>query len=236
MSSSTNKAWSTGPQKCFNSAQNVEFGWYKEHILRFNPSVDAGRMIKLASFVDVRKAGALTVEPAIIKIGKYNLQYNQAKDYNIGAGSPNSVIIVADMDAGVNWVQAELSAASPQYTFSESGKTIYVNYCAAVTGSSNTPDAVYMGIGIGRSACTTVPTAPSPTPPKPAPVPAPKPLCENIPKRVVRYGNKQKSRCANVTADICIRDALTKEFEPMGKKIYELCQQQCASKANCMTV
>jgi Gametolysin peptidase M11 len=381
-----NMASPTGPKKCFNSAQHIEFGWYNDHILNFNPNVDAGKMIKLASFVDVRKAGAATEEPVIVKIGKYSLQYNQAKDYNSGAGLANRVTIATDMDsAGVNWVQADLSPESPQYTFSESGKTVYVNYCAAVTGSSNTPDAVYVGIGIGRSACTTIPTGPSPTPPAPAPAPTPRPtpmpnalptplptlwptprpipptprpvvgdlpetpdnvpdgdegdededglvaclynpvtrvrftlddtpggtvelarcrnvisqfgssvcsftalrrrnnaawpdkrqikdicqtecalagngmcdpggdedssndnaaplpICENEPKRVVRYyddsqGDNDKSRCAFVNADICMKDSLSKEYEPTGYKVYELCQHQCADQAQCEAI
>jgi hypothetical protein len=361
-------------------------------------------MIKLASFVDVRKVvGAANVEPVIIKIGKYSLQYNQAKDYNIGAGFPNLVTIATDVDAtGVNWIQSELGPENQQFTFSESGKTVFVNYCAAVTGTSNTPDAVYVGIGVGRSACTTIPADPSPTAPAPAPtkqptkaptklptisptkqpskapvpapvavpvpapvqppvaVPAPLPtfwptipptpspvvadspeipdqvpeegdededdmlecldnansrvrftlddtpdgevevsrcrnvisyygsavcsftalrrrnngawpddrqikdicqeecalagngmcdpvgdssenaaplICENKPKRVVRYtdnqGGKQKIRCADVNADLCIRDALSKDFEPIGFKIYDMCQHQCADHAQC---
>jgi Gametolysin peptidase M11 len=235
-----NMASPTGPKKCFNGAQHVQFGWYRDNTLNFNPKNDAARMIKLASFVDVRKAGAANAEPVIIKVGKYNIQYNQAKDYNDGAGLPNTVTVATDTDAtGVAWVQAELSAASPQYTFSESGKTVYVNYCAAVTGSATKPDAVYVGIGIGKSACTSIPSGPSPSPPAPAPpAPAPggQPLCENKPKRVVRYGDKQKARCSNVTSTLCNRDALTKQFAPMGRKIYDLCQQQCASKAKCKPV
>jgi Gametolysin peptidase M11 len=255
MGGSGNMASPIGPQKCFNAAQNVEFGWYRDHILTFNLMNDAGRMIKLASFVDVRKAGAASAEPVIIKIGKYNIQYNQAKDYNSGAGIANRVTITTDMEQGVNWCDADLSQENPQFTFSDSGKSVYVNYCGAVTGTSNTPDAVYVGIGIGRSECTTIPTGPSPSPPPPAPAPAPTPAqapepkpapapapgksCENFPRRVVRYdgnGSDQKTRCARVNEDICNKDALTKNFEPMDKKIYDLCQQQCASEAQCTPI
>jgi hypothetical protein len=223
MGGSGSMAMATGPQKCFNAAENVEFGCYKDHILHYNPIVDGSRMIKLASFVDVRKAGPAKMEPVIIKIGKYNIQYNQAKDFNIGTGMKDHVTIVTDKDDGVTWFLAELQPDDKQFTFaSDSGKTVYVNYCEAVAGTNNTPDAVYIGIGLGGSACTTIPPR--------------LPLCKNRPTRVVRYGDNQNTRCMLVNADICNQDALNRRFESTGNKMYTICQHQCADQAQCEAV
>jgi hypothetical protein len=68
------------------------------------------------------------------------------------------VTIATDTDSsGVNWIQAELKASNKQFTYTDSGKTVYVNYCAPVNGTTTAPDAVYIGIGVGASACTTIP-------------------------------------------------------------------------------
>jgi hypothetical protein len=112
-----NVASPTAPQKCFNGAENIQFGWYQDHVLQYNPHVSGNKMIKLTSLVDVRKAGAANVEPVIIKVGTYNIQYNQGKSYNIGAGFKDSVTIVTDSDtSGVTWAQAERTAESRSLT------------------------------------------------------------------------------------------------------------------------
>jgi hypothetical protein len=153
----TNKASATTPQKCFSGAENVAFGWYKDNLLNYTTPVGK-KMFRLASFVDARKAGTASVEPVIIRIGQYNIQYNQGKSFNVGATSANRVMVVADPDTkGIAWVKAELYAASPQWTFPIGTNTIYVNFCQAVNGTSTKADAVYVGVGVGGSGCTTIP-------------------------------------------------------------------------------
>jgi Gametolysin peptidase M11 len=220
MGGTGNMAMATGPQKCFNGAEHIEFGWYKDHILHYNPIVDGSRMIKLVSFVDVQKAGSATIEPVIIKLAKYNIQYNQAKDFNMGTGMKDHVTIVTDKDDGVTWFLGDLRPEDQQFIFTgDNGKRVYVNYCKAVNGTTNTPDAVYIGIGVGGSACTTIP-----------------PKCKNRPTRIVRYGDDQQTRCMFVNAEICNQDALNRRFESTGKQIYNICQHQCAYQAQCEAI
>jgi hypothetical protein len=105
MSGVGNAASATAPQKCFNGAQHKEFSWFEDHILRFNPAVDGNKMIKLASFVDVRKAGTANVEPVIIELGDYNIQWNQGKQYNKGAGMKDRIIVVTNSSrAPLGWL------------------------------------------------------------------------------------------------------------------------------------
>lgn len=237
MSGAGNAASATAPQKCFNGAQHKEFGWYEDHILRFNPAVDGNKMIKLASFVDVRKAGAANVEPVIIELGNYNIQWNQAKLYNEGTGMKDRITIVTNAVKGTTWVEAELYLDDTQYqefTFfqDKDANKVYVNYCGRVDGSNNSPDAVFVGIGLKRSACQAIS----------APTPAPLPECTYTPYTRVYFnylGQLRLTRCHNLVTNYgnqgCDFDVRGRYGYLKGYKVYTVCQTECANHgANCI--
>jgi hypothetical protein len=240
MSGASNVASATAPQKCFNGAEHKEFGWYQDHILHFDPAVDGNRMIKLASFVDVRKAGSASEEPVIIELGDdYNIQWNQGKDYNEGAGMKDRIIIVTNSIKGTTWVVAELQVddeRSQEFIFrNQDGNTVHVNYCGRVDGSRNSPDAVFVGIGLHRSACQDIAGQ--------APASAPSlPDCTNTPRTRVYFeysGELRLSRCHNLVANYghegCNFNVRGRHGAIKGYKVYTICQTACATHgANCV--
>ena len=124
------------PLKCFNAANNYQFGWYADRTLTVkNPVVNlmrngGARHIKLAAFVDYSLTGSEATtgisggissdedEYVLVNLAdKYFLQFNAARDFNVHSEEmQNQVVLVEQGPSATNLLDAQKGAALPPWS------------------------------------------------------------------------------------------------------------------------
>ena len=117
------------------------------------------RKVRLAAFVDY----SLTTwtgsqkEPVLVNVvDELFIQYNRASKYNVGTGEyPDTVTVTTKPQRGGSQLVAALSPGET-YTvpdFYGQGKSLLIEVCESVLGSSQRPDIAVISVGKHRSAC-----------------------------------------------------------------------------------
>jgi hypothetical protein len=145
----------TWPRKCFNGVKNWELNWYANNNVSIEPGTP--QMVNLAPFVDYPKAAP--TDAVVLNLGDvYYIQYNRKKDFNVETGEMADKVTVTEDVAGGSRLRQGLSVGD---TFSVAnwkgtGQTLYVKVCSSSTGTSSTPDAMQLSIGLGSTLCPNV--------------------------------------------------------------------------------
>ena len=157
------------PQKCYNAAQHWQLGWYDQHrisLLSYATKNSWSGRLQVGAFVDATKitmgARNRTI-PVLVQIDSNTyLQFNRAKDYNIGTSMMiDHVVLIRDMEShtellkGLNMTSKKLAT----YEYSSKNNTnpyqgtfrmkVTVQLCDLVF-SNDTEDGIdYAILGIG---------------------------------------------------------------------------------------
>jgi hypothetical protein len=134
--------------------QNWLLGWYKNRHMTVKPTQGGSKLITLASFVDYDKASGN--EAVVLNIDDvYFLQFNQAKGMNIDTEEKRNEVTVTEGLEGASESRAGLKVGNKfeVTNFQNSRRTLVVEVCESQTGSSNSPDAMVLSVGMGESIC-----------------------------------------------------------------------------------
>ena len=147
---------STSPRKGFEGYNSWQFGWYSDRHFIIYPKTDGSRLVKVASFVDYKKAA--TDEYVVLNINdQYYLMYNTQKGFNIDTEQKqNQVTVTEGLSTGTNSL-AGLSVGGTTFTVSNyqgSGQALIVEACKTMTGSSGA-SIMQISIALGKSVCGT---------------------------------------------------------------------------------
>jgi hypothetical protein len=142
------------PRRCFDGRSNHILGWYKDRELIVDYVQDDPKLIDLAAFVDYGKAAE--DEPVLVTLPEeIFLQYNRAKSFHSGSGEKKDTVIVAQMTKSGSELLAGLKPGE-RFEFLHYqgwGRTLVVEVCAEIAGNENSPDAMMISVGMGRSGC-----------------------------------------------------------------------------------
>lgn len=151
------------PQRCFNGQNYNHLGWNKDRKLTMTNSTGTGarkaRKVRLAAFVDY----SLTTwtdsqkEPVLVNVvDELFIQYNRASKYNIGTGEYlDTVTVTTKPQQGGSQLVAALSPGETYKVpdFYGQGKSLLIEVCESVLGSSQRPDIAVISVGKNRSTC-----------------------------------------------------------------------------------
>jgi hypothetical protein len=148
-----------GPQRCFNAYNHWRLGWFQDKVVKME-HIHTPQLIELESFVDYRSKEingrndeAASSGSAAVLINLYDtyfIQYNRAKDHNIGTGEfKDGVTVVRDMHGSTDLV-AGLYLSPSQHrleidTLPE--HQLVIEVCDIIF------DLVILSIGMDRSIC-----------------------------------------------------------------------------------
>jgi hypothetical protein len=148
--SSSYKAISKWPQRCFNGYNSHFLGWYAEKEMSLNGNENP-QLIELAGIVDYNKASTVLVNIQ----NRLFLQYNRAKDFNVDTGEWRDSLLVTEDVQGESELRAGLSPGEV-YTSSD----YVVEACKRVNGDDIKPDTMIISVGKGRSLCADIESLP----------------------------------------------------------------------------
>eukprot|EP00977_Amphora_coffeiformis_P024573 scaffold16330_cov172-Amphora_coffeaeformis.AAC.7 len=164
------------PRKCFNAANHVQLGWYRDRVRIWDAS-QGSKLIKLAGFVEYLKTEP--AEPVILEFGPYRGQFNLAMYHNEGTEEYQNEFVLVEQMEGSTELRMHLSL----------GESVRVGSTTLIVCEHVKATPVSMLIGIGsvpladaESLCTlsieniapTLPPTPAPTR-KPTNKPTPQP-------------------------------------------------------------
>jgi Gametolysin peptidase M11 len=146
---------STYPRKGFNGYNSWVLGWYSDRHVTVYPTKFGNRLVKIASFVDYPLAS--TTEYVVVNLSnKYYLQYNTQKGFNIDTEQTQNQVTVTESTTSGTDRRAGLSPGGTIFSvanFIDSGKTLTLQACKAVTGA-NGASVMLVSISIdGKSMC-----------------------------------------------------------------------------------
>jgi hypothetical protein len=146
-----------GPQRCFNAYNHWKLGWFQDRVIKME-HVQSPRLIELESFVNYKSQevsdGEAVSGSAAVLINlrdTYFIQFNQAKDHNMGTGEyPDGVTVVQDLQGTTELVAGlYLSPNQPRLeseTFVPEQKLV-IEVCDIIA------DVVVLSIGMESSVC-----------------------------------------------------------------------------------
>lgn len=186
------------PQKCYNSQNHWQLGWFKDKAIEIDTTkLSSGPiLLNIAAFVDYEKSqfGATNSlgQPFYIlaKIHDvYYLQYNRAKDHNIGTSELGDKLVIVQHDtvSGRTDELVGLDSNTTSYEIALGGssltenKSLVFEICLTVNGnlaSNDTAkqiDYMVVSIGYGGSICRSFLTNPLAYNTATSPISAPSP-------------------------------------------------------------
>lgn len=142
------------PKKCFNGRENWALDWYEDRTTELE-LIDAGHLIKVASFVDYNRTD--DDQSVIVKVGDFYLQYNTAKDFNIDTEEKKDQLTVTGVGEGGSEGLAGLSEGE-QYivpNFQNTSRSLVIEACQK--GISSRGAAVFVvSISLDASLCNNI--------------------------------------------------------------------------------
>jgi hypothetical protein len=142
------------PRRCFDGRSNHILGWYKDRELILENVQDDPQLINLAAFVDYGKAA--DDEPVLVTLPEeIFLQYNRAKAFHSGTGEKKDTVTITQMTNSGSELLAGLKPGERFEFLHYQGweRTLVVEACAEIVGNENSPDAMMISVGMGRSDC-----------------------------------------------------------------------------------
>ena len=222
-----------GPLKCFNAASNRQMGWFAGRTRSIDLYSDPTQSVILATFSEVDKQDEQ--HPVLVEVGEYTLQYNYASNFNNGTEILRDVVTVAHSVPGKTIVNKEgLAPGGPVFSvddFDGSGQTLQIEACEQIEGDNQSPNAMKLAMTLGQSdsPCTNLFGATSET--------TATEECPDTSKKVVvfKWGSGVLSVKCEWIDEQDSRDEFcdANSFGPGTMKVYETCQQECSSYANC---
>lgn len=152
-----------GPVSCYNACNHWSLNWFPSQRMEITPGNPV--TIQLAAFVDATRSGGATV---LVKARDFYMQYNRAKDFNMGTRAMGNQLVVVHGD-GLNGgsdttLVAGLDMSNP--TYNDGSTTIQV--CSAGTTAAGV-DVITISIGQGWTDCgasgAVAAAVPAPAPP-----------------------------------------------------------------------
>jgi hypothetical protein len=167
------------PQSCFNGQNNWSLGWFDDRSVETDPLYPS--LFKIAAFVDYGKASVdqyvvvrVKDTSSLLPLGPIYLQYNRAKDFNIGTREgADSLTVVREKFQDGTELLAKLDATTTTYKEQVGFHDLVIVVCNSFTGSDSSPDFLVVSVAYDKSLCgssfTLMPTpfpstAPTPTP------------------------------------------------------------------------
>jgi hypothetical protein len=148
------------PRKCFNGYKNWQLGWYKERqlVLDSISSFDEGHLVKLASFVDFRRAD-YDENVLVIVANELYLVFNLAMDFNIDTEEKrNQVTITSPGESGSESLAGLKEQESYRVSnFQNSNKELVIEICTRDRGKLGAY-MMWVSIAFEKSLCNEVDT------------------------------------------------------------------------------
>jgi Gametolysin peptidase M11 len=138
------------PLQCYNACNHWTLGWFQSKRLDLSSGVGAPMTIQVATFVDADQAGS--GQYVIVKLpGNLYMQYNRAKEFNIGTRDMIDKLAIVWDSSGSNQGDTStvtgLDMSNPTYN---SGSVV-VQVCSIQIGGS--VDYMVVSIGGGYADC-----------------------------------------------------------------------------------
>jgi hypothetical protein len=165
----------TYPQQCYNSQNHWHLGWFGDRQIDIDSkSLESGPMLlHIAAFVDYDKTKLLSDDITyhiLVRIaGVVYLQYNRAKDHNVGSTELGDKLVIVKMNttSGTTDVLVGLDSRQSiiQIPITDEGdentmKSVVVEVCLVVEQketknipSEDKPDYMIISIGYNSSSC-----------------------------------------------------------------------------------
>jgi hypothetical protein len=137
-----------GPLYCYNAANHWQLNWYSDS--RFSFSIEASRQpitIVVVAFVDYFKVRYIQGKYVLVKVGNFYMQYNRAKDYNVGTKAmPNQLVLIQSDESRTELI-AGIDSDNPIY----SDNSVFLEVCKVeLVGEV---DQMVVSIGRSNTAC-----------------------------------------------------------------------------------
>ena len=142
-----------GPRKCYNGASHREMGWYQNRTEVVDLINNPSQRLSLAAFSEADKAEQS--DPILLEVGEYTLQYNFASGFNIGTEMLRNAVTVARSEPGITIVDKDGLVPNGNVfsadNFAGTGLTLKIEACTKTDGNAHSPNAMTVGITLGRT-------------------------------------------------------------------------------------
>jgi Gametolysin peptidase M11 len=137
-----------GPLYCFNAANHWQLQWYSNSRLSID-KLDKPMTVIIPAFVDYLKVRNNAEKYVLVKVGNIYMQYNRAKDYNIGTKEMIDQLVLIRSGASQTERIAGLDMSNSVYD----DEHISIDVCKVE--SINGVDQMIVSIGRNKTDCHT---------------------------------------------------------------------------------
>ncbi len=142
-----------GPLSCYNAANHWYLGWFSEGRLDLSTVPSNPITVNIAAFVDYSETASESDKYVLVKAGNFYVQFNRAKDYNMGTRAmPDLLVVTWDGNPGSNGGRTELiTGLDMSNSYYSDGSTVAIQVCNVVMNGN--VDYMVVSIGQGSTNC-----------------------------------------------------------------------------------
>lgn len=161
-----------GPLACYNGANHWYLGWFPDGRLDLTNVPSNPITVNIPAFVDYSETAYASDQYVLVKVGNFYIQFNRAKDYNMGARAmPDQLVVTWDGNPGPSGQTQLITGLDMSNSYYSDGSTVAIQVCNVVMNGN----VDYMVVSIGQrntncQASTYAAAAVQQTQPDPAPV------------------------------------------------------------------
>jgi hypothetical protein len=159
-----------GPLACYNGANHWYLGWFTDGRLDLSSVPSNPITVKIPAFVDYSETAYASDQYVLVKAGNFYMQFNRAKDYNMGARAmPDQLVITWDGNPGPSGTTQLVTALDMSNSYYTDKSTVSIQVCNVVMNGS----VDYMVVSIGQRSTNCQASTYSAAAAQPRPAPAP---------------------------------------------------------------
>jgi hypothetical protein len=141
-----------GPLSCYNAANHWLLGWFPDSRLDLTTVPSNPITVNIPAFVDYSDVASSSDQYVIVKAGNFYLQYNRAKDYNVGTRAlPDKLVITWDGNPGPSGTTTLITGLDMSNANYNDGSTVAIQVCNVVMNGN--VDYMVVSIGQGSTNC-----------------------------------------------------------------------------------
>ena len=161
-----------GPLACYNGANHWYLGWFPDGRLDLTSVPSNPITVNIPAFVDYSETAYASDQYVLVKAGNFYIQYNRAKDHNMGARAmPDQLVITWDGNPGPSGQTQLITGLDMSNSYYSDGSTVAIQVCNVVMNGN--VDYMVVSIGQGSTNCQATTYAAAVAEPQPQPAPAP---------------------------------------------------------------